>query len=84
MWLSLGDADSLTMARFVIYLDLTKWALRPHRPSNVLGFSQELSDWSQTDSANERQMTASAGDLLVHHSLTVHRANAQLKPKKQT
>ncbi len=74
MWLSLGDADGENGA--VTYIPGShKAGMRPHGNTEVLGFSQGITDWSEKDSAAEIQMTAGPGDLLVHHSLTIHRAN---------
>lgn len=75
MWLSLGDADEKNGA--VCYIPGShKKGMREHNSTNTLGFSQGISDWSTIDDENELQMTAQAGDILVHHSLTIHRANA--------
>ena len=74
MWLSLGSADAENGA--VVYLPKShQRGLRPHHQTGTLGFSQGVSDWSAKDQDIEQQMHASAGDLLVHHSLTIHRAN---------
>ncbi len=50
--------------------------VRPHGASNVLGFSQGLQDWSAADEAREVMQVLQPGDVLAHHSLTVHRADA--------
>lgn len=74
MWLSLGDADGGNGA--VTYIPGShKMGMRPHGNTEVLGFSQGISNWSDEDSVAENQMTAGPGDMLVHHSLTIHRAN---------
>lgn len=74
MWLSLGQADASNGA--VCYVQGShKKGLRPHASSGTLGFSQGISDWSKEDELACIQMDASAGDILVHHSLTIHRAN---------
>jgi phytanoyl-CoA hydroxylase len=74
MWLSMGDADGENGA--VTYIPGShKTGMRPHGNTEVLGFSQGITDWSENDSSAEIQMTAEPGDLLVHHSLTIHRAN---------
>ena len=50
--------------------------MRHHARSNVLGFSQEILDFGiPFDRENEVYFPARAGDLLVHHSLTVHWAD---------
>ena len=48
--------------------------LLPHAPSGVLGFSRAVAAWGpQREAACEPQCGA-PGDLLAHHSLTLHRA----------
>ena len=75
MWLSLGNADAENGA--VCYVTGShKAGMREHNTTRTLGFSQGISDWSASDDDNEVQMQAQAGDILVHHSLTIHRANA--------
>lgn len=74
MWLSLGHADAKNGA--VSYIPGShKKGLREHGKTQTLGFSQAISDWNDEDIVQEVQMEAEAGDLLVHHSLTIHRAN---------
>ncbi len=74
MWLSLGDADAGNGA--VCYIPGShKKGMRDHGRTSLIGFSQGISDWSDEDTNAEVQMEASAGDILVHHSLTIHRAN---------
>ncbi|MGI9287441.1 MAG: phytanoyl-CoA dioxygenase family protein [Pseudomonadales bacterium] len=75
MWLSLGHADGENGA--VAYVPGShKAGIRPHGRTAVLGFSQGISDWCEADVEAEQQMHAEAGDILVHHSLTIHRSNA--------
>jgi phytanoyl-CoA hydroxylase len=50
--------------------------MRPHRRTTVLGFSQGMSNYGTEDCAREVPVCAEPGDLLLHHSMTVHRANA--------
>ncbi len=74
MWLSLGEADESNGA--VCYIPGSQnRKMRPHAKTGTLGFSQGISDWSTDDDAACVQMTAGPGDILVHHSLTIHRAN---------
>lgn len=75
MWLSLGDADAENGA--ICYIpESHKKGMRKHGETSVLGFSQGITDWTQADTDDEVQMEASPGDILFHHSLTIHRANA--------
>jgi phytanoyl-CoA hydroxylase len=74
MWLSLGEADESNGA--VCYIPGSHSSgMRPHANTDTLGFSQGVSDWSAEDDAACVQMIAGPGDILVHHSLTIHRAN---------
>ena len=49
--------------------------IRPHARSNVLGFSQGITDYGPEDDAAEVPMISQPGDLHIHHSLTIHRAD---------
>ena len=50
--------------------------MRPHARTKTLGFSQGISDYpTKEDLAREVAYHARPGDLLVHHALTVHRAD---------
>jgi len=74
MWLALEDVDEENgCVRYVKGSHLG--GVRPHGKSSVLGFSQGIQDFgTDADLALEVKCPAKAGDLLVHHSLTVHRA----------
>jgi phytanoyl-CoA hydroxylase len=50
--------------------------IRPHSQSNVLGFSQGLSDFGPRDREREIVVELPPGDLVVHHSRTIHWADA--------
>lgn len=73
MWLSLGDADGDNGA--VKYVPGSHHRIRSHGSTGTLGFSQGISDWSESDEDACVQMVAEPGDMLVHHSLTIHCAN---------
>ncbi|MDA0833204.1 MAG: phytanoyl-CoA dioxygenase family protein [Planctomycetota bacterium] len=47
---------------------------RPHARSNVLGFSQGITDYGPEDTAREVVMCLNPGDAIVHHGWTIHRA----------
>lgn len=50
--------------------------MREHRRTTTLGFSQGIIDYpTAEDAKNEIAMVARPGDLLVHHALTIHRAD---------
>jgi phytanoyl-CoA hydroxylase len=57
--------------------------LREHARTQTLGFSQGIVDYpTKDDLANEVPFPAQAGDLLVHHALTIHRANGNRSPSR--
>ncbi len=55
--------------------------LRPHQRTDVLGFSQGITDYGPADHAREIAVTADPGDVLAHHCLTLHRADANPGPR---
>ena len=55
-----------------------KKGIRPHNVSNILGFSQGLTDWGPQDEANEVKAMGAPGDLFAHHCNIIHRADANL------
>lgn len=75
MWLALDVVDEENgCVRYVQGSHLR--GLRPHGSTGVLGFSQGITDYSEEDRVLEVPMPANPGDLLVHHSLTIHRADS--------
>lgn len=48
---------------------------RPHGRSNVLGFSQGITDFGDEDRAKEEMIILEPGDAAVHHGMTIHRAD---------
>ena len=74
MWLALDPADEENgCVRYVEGSHLK--GMRSHTLTNTLGFSQGISDFgSEDDKANEVALAAASGDLLVHDSMTIHRA----------
>lgn len=75
MWMALEPVDEENGC--VRYIKGShKLGMRAHSKTNTLGFSQGISDFgSKNDLDNEVYFPTKAGDLLVHHSLTVHRAD---------
>lgn len=75
MWLGLDDVDEENgCVRYVKRSHLK--GMRPHTKTQTLGFSQGIADFgNEDDLANEVWFPTKPGDLLVHHSLTIHRAD---------
>lgn len=50
--------------------------MRIHKKSNILGFSQGIIDYGTIeDKENEVAIPAKVGDILLHHGMTIHRAD---------
>ncbi len=74
MWLALEEVTEETGCVKYIPGSHLK-GMRPHGRTATLGFSQGITDFGTTkDLESEMSFPAQAGDLLVHHSLTIHRA----------
>ena len=50
--------------------------IRPHGRSQVLGFSQGILDYGDSDRSLEVQIHLQPGDVVAHHGNTIHRADA--------
>ena len=75
MWLALEPVDEENGCIRYVRGSHTQ-GLRPHARTDVLGFSQGITDYGTVaDTTNEVAIPAGAGDLLVHHALTIHRAD---------
>lgn len=75
MWLGLDDVDEENgCVRYV--KGSHRDGMRPHGKTAVLGFSQGITDFGTSgDLDREVWFRTRPGDLLVHHSLTIHRAD---------
>jgi phytanoyl-CoA hydroxylase len=75
MWLAIDHVDEANgCVRYIPGSHRT--GLRPHGKTGVLGFSQGITDYGPRDAEREVPMVVEPGDLIVHHSLTIHRADA--------
>lgn len=74
MWLALDEVDEFNGC--VKYVKGShKKGMRKHGRTTTLGFSQGIVDFGTAeDMRDEVAFPAQPGDLLVHHSLTIHRA----------
>lgn len=74
MWMALEPADLENgCVKYVKGSHLK--GMRPHGRTKTLGFSQGITDFGTDDDLeNEVSFPAQPGDLLIHHSLTIHHA----------
>ncbi|MBB75838.1 MAG: phytanoyl-CoA dioxygenase [Planctomycetaceae bacterium] len=57
--------------------------LRPHAATQVLGFSQGITDYRSDDADCEVAVALQPGDLAVHHGETIHLADANHSATRQ-
>lgn len=83
MWLALEEAgEDNGCVHYVKGSHLQ--AMRPHGKTQTLGFSQGIVDFgNEYDRANLVSIAAKPGDLLIHHSLTVHLAGSNQSEKSR-
>jgi phytanoyl-CoA hydroxylase len=81
MWLALDQVDETNgCLRYIP--GSHRRGMRPHARTQIVGFSQGISDYCPADRATEVVVPADPGDLLVHHCLTVHSADANQSPDR--
>jgi phytanoyl-CoA hydroxylase len=81
MWMALDPVDEENGC--VRYLRGSHHdGLRPHEHTRTLGFSQGIVDFGKEEAREEVPCHAHPGDLLAHHALTIHRADANLSPTR--
>jgi phytanoyl-CoA hydroxylase len=81
MWVALDEVDEANgCLRYVP--GSHRRGMRPHARTTVVGFSQGIEDYGDADRAAEVTVPASPGDLLAHHCLTVHSADANGSPDR--
>jgi phytanoyl-CoA hydroxylase len=72
-WMALDEVDEANgCIRYV--RGSHRRGIRDHVRTTLLGFSQQLADFGPADEALEEAMIMRPGDMLVHHTLTIHRA----------
>ncbi len=81
MWMALDPVDEENgCVRYLrgSHLD----GMRPHGRTQTLGFSQGIANFGNNETREEVPCPANPGDLLAHHALTIHRADANLSPTR--
>jgi len=75
MWMALEPVDEENgCVRYIKKSHLK--GMRPHGKTTTLGFSQGITNYGEHETEEEEVFFPTvAGDLLVHHSLTIHRAD---------
>lgn len=76
MWMALEPVDEENgCVRYIAKSHLK--GMREHNRTNTLGFSQGISNYGEEEDLEKDEVffPTKEGDLLVHHSLTIHRAD---------
>jgi phytanoyl-CoA hydroxylase len=81
MWLALDVVDDGNgCLRYVA--GSHKIGIRPHGPTEVLGFSQGILDYGSDDRDREVAVSLQPGDVVVHFGNTIHRADPNTSPDR--
>ena len=75
LWLALDPVDSENGCLHYVAAS-HQHGIRPHGGTEILGFSQGITDFSEGDRQREVAMQLQPGDLVAHHGETIHRADA--------
>lgn len=82
IWLALDPVDTENgCLRYVSGSHLC--GFREHAKSKVLGFSQGITSYSPNDFGREVAVPLQPGDAVAHHSMTIHRADANTSQTRQ-
>lgn len=81
IWLALDPVDEENGCLRYVGGSHTE-GFRPHSRSNVLGFSQGITDYSAADTARETLIRLQPGDAAIHHGMTIHRADPNKSPTR--
>jgi phytanoyl-CoA hydroxylase len=73
MWMPLEPVDEANGCVRYVKGSHAK-GMRPHGRTKTLGFSQGITDFGTEDIKDEVFFSVKPGDLLIHHALTIHRA----------
>jgi phytanoyl-CoA hydroxylase len=75
LWMALDTVDEENgCLRYVAGSHLGGY--RPHGRSQILGFSQGITDYGPNDQAHEVAVCLRPGDVVAHHGMMIHRAEA--------
>lgn len=77
IWMALDDVDAENgCLRYVAGSHLR--GFRAHGKSKILGFSQGIIDYTPDDFTREVAIPLQPGDVVAHHGMTIHRADANI------
>lgn len=81
LWLALDPVDTENgCLRYVA--GSHRSGFRPHQRTQLIGFSQGINDYGPRDESREFVVELQPGDLVAHHGMTIHRADANRSPNR--
>jgi phytanoyl-CoA hydroxylase len=81
IWLAMDSVDAENGC--LRYVDGShRNGFRKHARSNILGFSQGITDYTSDDFTREVAIPLQPGDAVAHHSMSIHRADANMSPTR--
>ncbi len=77
IWMALDSVDAENgCLRYVA--GSHRQGYRTHAKSKILGFSQGITDYTPDDFTREIAIPLQPGDVVAHHGMTIHRADANM------
>ena len=77
IWMAVDDVDAENgCLRYVA--GSHRRGFRAHAKSRILGFSQGIIDYTPDDFTREVAIPLQPGDVVAHHGMTIHRADANM------
>ncbi len=81
LWMALDSVDAENGCLRYVEGSHTR-GYRRHVKSKILGFSQGIDDFTADDFTREAAAIMQPGDVVAHHGMTIHRADANLSPTR--
>lgn len=82
IWLALDEIDAENGCLRYVAGSHTA-GFRSHGQSKILGFSQGITDYTESDIEHEVAVPLKPGDAVAHHGMTIHRADANCSLTRQ-
>ena len=82
IWMALDGVDAENGCLRYVALSHQR-GFRTHAKSKILGFSQGITDYTPDDFTREVAILLQPGDVVAHHGMTIHRADANLSATRQ-
>ena len=82
IWMAIDTVDAENGCLRYVANSHTR-GFRTHAKSKILGFSQGIIDYTPDDFTREVAICLQPGDVVAHHGMTIHRADANISTTRQ-